>query len=276
MSATTPQPHTSLLAFFLLAVVLLIPFWVYGAITGLQLSPGLPVAALGTFCPMLAAIILVYREDKRAGVVALLKRSFDVQRIKAKRWYAPILLIMPIATVLSFWVQRLTGVPIPIPQMVVVQALALCVVFFIGALGEELGWSGYAIDPLQNHWGALKASILLGLIGAVYHYIGLVQAHRSIEWIAWWTLYTVAARVIMVWLFNNTGKSVFGMALFHMTINVTWLLFPVSGSFFDPRVTGLILAAIAASVVMVWGPGMQGRRQRTSQALTEIETSHEL
>jgi hypothetical protein len=80
----------------------------------------------------------------------------------------------------------------------------------------------------------------------------------------------------MVWLFNNTGKSVFGMALFHMTINVTWLLFPVSGSFFDPRVTGLILAAIAASVVMVWGPGMQGRRQRTSQALTEIETSHEL
>jgi uncharacterized protein len=268
MNATTPQPHKSPLAFFLLAVVLLIPFWVYGAITGLQLSPGLPVAVLGTFCPMLAAIILVYREDKRTGVVALLKRSFDFQRIKVKRWYAPILLIMPIATVLSFWVQRLTGESVPNPQIVVFQALALCVGSFIGALGEELGWSGYAIDPMQARWGALKASILLGIILAVYHYIGLVQAHRPIEWIAWWTLYTVAARVIMVWLFNNTGRSVFGMALFHMTINVTWLLFPVSGSFFDPRVTGLILAAIAASVVMVWGPGMQGRRHRTSQALT--------
>ena len=268
MSATTPQPHKSLLAFFLLAVVLLIPFLVYGAVTGRQLSPGLPVAALGVFCPMLAAIILVYREDKRTGVVALLKRSFDFQRIKGKWWYAPILLIMPIATVLSFWVQRLSGVPVPIPQIVVFQALALCVGCFIGALGEELGWSGYAIDPMQARWGALKASILLGIIWAVYHYIGLLQAHRSIEWIAWWTLYTVAARVIMVWLFNHTGRSVFGMALFHMTINVTWLLFPVSGSFFDPRVTGLILAAIAASVVMVWGPGMQGRRQRTSQALT--------
>jgi hypothetical protein len=134
----------------------------------------------------------------------------------------------------------------------VFQSLALCVVFFIGALGEELGWSGYAIDPMQNHWGALKASIILGLIWAVYHYIGLVQAHRSVEWIAWWTLYTVAARVIMVWLFNNTGKSVFGMVLFHMTLNVTWQLFPVSGSFFDPRVTGLITAVIAIIVIFLW------------------------
>jgi hypothetical protein len=74
-----------------------------------------------------------------------------------------------------------------------------------------------------------------------------------VEWIAWWTLYTVAIRVIMVWLFNQTGGSVFGMILFHMTINVTWLLYPVGNSFFDPRVTGLILAAIAASVVLVWG-----------------------
>jgi len=268
MNAITPQPHKSPLAFFLLAVVLILPLWVFGAITRLQLLPGLPVAALGTVCPMLAAITLVYREDKRAGVVALLKRAFDFKRITDKRWYVPILLIMPIAMVLSFAVQRLMGVQIPVPQIAVVPTLALCAGSFIGALGEELGWSGYAIDPMQNHWGALKASILLGLIWAVYHYIGLVQAYRSVEWIAWWTLYTVAARVIMVWLFNNTGKSVFGMALFHMTINATWLLFPVSGSYFDPRVTGLILAAIAAIVVMVWGPGMQGRRHRTSQALT--------
>jgi membrane protease YdiL (CAAX protease family) len=268
MNATTPQPHKSPLVFFLLAVVLIIPFWVFGAITGLQLAPGIPVAALGAFCPMLAAIILVYREDKRTGVVALLKRSFDFKRIKDKRWYAPILLIMPVVTVLSFWVLRLTGVSLPSPQIAILPTLALCVVAFIAALGEELGWSGYAIDPMQARWGALKASIILGIIWAVYHYIGLVQAHRSVEWIAWWTLFTVAARVIMVWLFNNTGKSVFGMALFHMTLNVTWQLFPIHGSYYDYRVTGLILAVVTAIVVGVWGPGMQGRRHRTSQALT--------
>ncbi len=260
MNATTPKANKSRLAFFLLAIVLIIPFWVYGAMTGIQLLPGIPVAALGTFCPMLAAIILVYREDKRASVAALLKRSFDFKRIKAKRWYAPILLIVPVVMVLSFAVLRLTGVPVPAPQIAVLPTLALCIVTFIAALGEELGWSGYAIDPMQARWGALKAGIILGIFWAVYHYIALLQAHRSVEWIAWWTLYTVAARMIMVWLFNNTGKSVFGMALFHMTINVTWQLFPVGGSFFDPRVTGLILAVVAAIVVGVCGPQMQGQR----------------
>lgn len=267
MNVTMPKSDTFLLAFFLLAVVLILPFWVFGALTGLQLLPGLPVAALGAFCPMLAAIILVYRVDKKAGVVALLKRSFDFKRIKDKRWYAPILLIMPVVTALSFWVLRLTGVSLPAPQIAIVPTLALCVVFFIAALGEELGWSGYAIDPMQASFGALKASIILGIFWAVYHYIALVEAHRSVGWIAWWTLFTVAARVIMVWLFNNTGKSVFGMALFHMTSNVTWQLFPIHGSYYDYRVTGLILAGVAVFVVGMWGPHMQGRRQRTSQAL---------
>jgi membrane protease YdiL (CAAX protease family) len=268
MNTTTPKPHKSLLAFFLLAVVLIIPFWVFGALTGLQLLPGLPVAALGAFCPMLAALILVYREDKKAGVVALLKRSFDFKRIKDKWWYAPILLIMPVVTILSFWVLRLMGVSVPAPQITILPTLALCVIFFIAALGEELGWSGYAIDPMQARWGTLKASIILGIFWAVFHYIGLVEAHRTVEWIAWWTLFTVAARVIMVWLFNNTGKSVFGLALFHMTSNVAWQLFPLHGSYYDYRVTGLILAVVAVIVVGVWGPQMQGPRQRTSQALT--------
>ena len=107
---------------------------------------------------------------------------------------------------------------------------------------------------MQARWGALKASIILGVILAAFHYVALVQAHLSVAWIAWWTLYIVAARVIMVWIYNNTGKSVFGMALFHMMINASWQLFPVSGSYFDPRVTGLILATFAVIVVIVFKP----------------------
>lgn len=95
---TSTSSNPSLLAFFLLAVVLLVPFLVYGALTGLQLAPGLPVAALATFCPVGAAIILVYRQDRQAGVVALLKRAFDIRRIKNIWWYAPLLLTMPIAS----------------------------------------------------------------------------------------------------------------------------------------------------------------------------------
>jgi membrane protease YdiL (CAAX protease family) len=253
------------LAFFLLSIVLIIPFLVYGALTGIQLSPGIPVAAIGTFCPMLAAIILVYRKDKKLGVVTLLKRSFDFKRIEDRRWYALILLLMPVVTILQFWVLLLMGVSLPAPQISIFPTLALGIAAFIAALGEELGWSGYAIDPMQARWGALNASLVLGIFWAIYHYIGLLEAHRAVEWIAWWTLFTLAARVLMVWLFNHTGKSVFGMALFHMTLNVTWQLFPIQGSFYDYRVAGLIMAAVAAIVVAVWGPQMRGSRFITNE-----------
>jgi membrane protease YdiL (CAAX protease family) len=63
----------------------------------------------------------------------------------------------------------------------------------------------------------------------------------------------VASRVIIVWLYNNTGKSVFVAALFHAMINLTWQVFPINGSYYDPRVTGLITALVAVAVVIVWG-----------------------
>ncbi|MEP7289090.1 MAG: type II CAAX endopeptidase family protein [Chloroflexota bacterium] len=242
------------LQFFLLVFALIIPFWLIGAVTGLQLLPGVPVAALAACCPMIAALILVYRENKTASVIALLKRSFDFKRIKSKVCYLPILLLMPVVGVLSFGVLRLTGTPVPAPQIAFLPTLLLCAVSFILALGEELGWSGYAINPMQDRWGALRASLILGSVWAVWHYIALAQADRSVAWIAWWSLYTVAARVIIVWLYNNTGESVFAAALFHMMLNVVWQLFPINGLYFDPRVTGLILALVVVIIIVVWEP----------------------
>jgi len=244
----------SLLTYFLLVFGLTIPFWVLGALTEIQLLPGLPVAALATFCPALAAAMLLYQEHKAAGVIALLKRALDFQRVRAKIWYAPTLLLMPVVMTLSYVALRLMGVPVPAPHMTVVSALVLFLIFFISALGEELGWSGYATDPMQLRWSALQTSLVLGVIWAIYHLVGLAQAHRAVEWIAWWSLGTVAARIIIVWLYNNTGRSVFVAALFHTTINVTWQVFPINGSFYDPRVTGIIMAGAAAIVVAVWGP----------------------
>jgi hypothetical protein len=242
------------LIFFLLVYALAIPFWILGAVTGIELLPGLPVAALMTVCPVIAALILVHRETGVAEMIALLKRSFDYKQIKAKVWYLPILFLVPAVAVLSYMILRLTGVPVPPPQISFLAPLILFIVFFVGALGEELGWSGYAIDPMQDRWGALKAGVFLGVVWAAFHFVPLLQIHRSAAWIAWWSLGTVAMRVIMVWLYNNTGKSVFAAALFHAISNLAWQLFPVHGSYFDPRINGLIMAAVAIIVAAIWGP----------------------
>lgn len=78
------------------------------------------------------------------------------------------------------------------------------------------------------------------------------RSHRSEDaWIAWWSLGTVAIRVLIVWLYNNTGRSVFAASLFHATTNVSTITF---ASYYDPRITGSILALVAAIVAVAWGP----------------------
>jgi uncharacterized protein len=248
--------------FFLLVFALAIPFWLFGATTGFELLPRLPVAALMFICPVTAAIVLVYGEKKSAGVRQLLGRAFDFKRIKNIAWYIPVLLLMPAVMVLSFGVLRLMGESIPIPQCSALSVLGLFLIFFLSALCEELGWSGYITDPMQNRWGALQAGILLGLVWAIWHWVPLTQAHRSPAWIAWWSLWTIAQRVLIVWIYSNTGRSVFAAALFHTTPNVAWQLFPINGSYFDPRVTGLITTLVAALVAMVWGPRTLARYRK--------------
>jgi hypothetical protein len=84
--------NKSLWTFFLLVFALASPFWLVGAVTGLQLLPGLPVSSAVIISPLIAALILVHRENGTAGVAELLKRSFDYKRIRAKVWYATIVL----------------------------------------------------------------------------------------------------------------------------------------------------------------------------------------
>lgn len=238
----------SLLAFFGLTLAFSVPFWLLGTLSNKQLLPGLPVSALAVLCPLLAALLLVYRQTQTSGMTALLKRSFDYQRIGNKLWFLPTVLLMPGVMLLEFGVLRWLGTAVPAPHFSLLTALLLFLVTFVAGIGEELGWTGYAVDPLQEQFGALPAATLLGWVWAVWHFIPLLQVDRSLTWIAWWTLATVAQRVIMVWLYNHSGKSVFLTVIYHAMINVTWQLFPVNGSFYDPRITGLIVTGIALIV----------------------------
>jgi membrane protease YdiL (CAAX protease family) len=174
--------------FFVLVFALAVPFWVLGWATSLQLMPGLPIAGLMFVCPGLAALILAFREGGSARAGALAKRLFDFRRLGSIVWLAPILLLEPLAKTLAFFVLRWSGSRIPVPHIDALPTMMLCVIFFVSASGEELGWSGYATEPLQARWGVVGASLILGAVWAAFHYVALVEAHRSVSWIAWWTL----------------------------------------------------------------------------------------
>jgi membrane protease YdiL (CAAX protease family) len=254
------RANRSITQYVLLVFALSTPFWLLGAATDLQVMPGLSVSALMALCPMAAALFLVHRESGSQGVIELLRRSFDFRRIEAKRWLVPVLLLMPGVSVMVYGLMRWADLPLPDMQITALSALLMFLAFFVGALGEELGWSGYVLDPMQNRWGALGAGCVLGVVTAAWHLPALFLSHRSPSWIAWWCLYGVAARILIVWLYNNTGRSVFAVTVFHATLNLSYMLFPVYGSHFDMRLGGLVTAGVAAMVAVVWRPRTPARQ----------------
>lgn len=188
--------------FYLLTIALSIPFLVVGGLTGKSLLPGLPVAGLMGVCPGIAATILAWRDGGWVGARALWRSLLDVGRVKHFSWYLPVLLFAPIQFAFAFEITRLLGLDLPPPTFDTTKLFVLCLFFFIGAAAEECGWTGYATEDLVERCGGLGAGIVLGLGWSAFHYVALMEAHRSATWIAWWTLWTVAQRIAMVCMFN--------------------------------------------------------------------------
>ena len=252
---TSASVKKSPLKFFVLVFVLAFPFWVLDALAGgltKALPINLPISALTFVCPMTAAVILTYKDQKSRGVKQLLGRIFDLRRTKQKIWYVPTIFLMPVILVLSYVIMRLRGVTLPEPHIPFLMIPIFFLVFFIGAIGEEVGWTGYAIDPLQDGSSAFNASLILGSVWALWHVVPFIQTHNTPAWVVWQSLGTVGLRVLIVWLYNNTGKSVFVAILVHTMINVSEFLFPNYGSHYDPVTTGTLTIMTAAIVTFFW------------------------
>lgn len=245
--------------FILLIFGLSTPCWVLGAIYDIQIFPGFKLFQLPLAMPMVAALILIYRENKIDGVIALLRRTYDFRNIKPVIWLLPILLISPSIGFLNNWIQSFSGTSIPSPHFSVPVLLSYSTVFFM-TYGEELGLTGYAIDPMQQRYSALSSGIFLGLVWAGYHIPNfIISGYYSFPWIFWHAIYTIATRVLFVWVYNNSGKSLFSMALFHWTFGLFWSLWPQDNlqravPFYDPRICALLAIFYVVLVAFLWGP----------------------
>lgn len=245
--------NNSLKNFFLLAFIFALPAYVLVGLTAKNIifSPEMAFAfvPLAAIAPIGAALLLTFKEDGRDGAKELLKRSFDYKRVAKKIWYVPTLFLLPVLFILAWGFTVLMGQPLLPAPFPVVAVPIVFLLFFGGALGEEVGWMGYAFEPMQDQLNAFKAALQLGLIWALWHvplYIFLIVDPVLI---AAQLLSVVAMRFLIVWLFNNTGKSVFITILFHTVYNVTLGVLPINlviSSF------SLLIAAIL--VTFMWGP----------------------
>ena len=249
---STPRRVGNVSAFFILIFVISIPLYILAALVPQELVLFLALTLAPV--PITAALILTYRENGSEGARRLLKRSFDIKRITKKSWYVPIFFLVPALFFLALVLMVLMGEPVPEPLFPVVAAPVAFLIFLLFALFEEVGWMGYAFDPLQDRRPAFAASILLGIPWALWHLPFYLSAGLDPVWIAGQLFTLLAIRTLIAWIYNNAGKSVFATMLFHAVYNVCTLMIASYYSSLGHALTSVLIAITAVVVVWLWGP----------------------
>lgn len=250
-------PHP--LAFFAILLVCSVPFWLLAQVFRSNALPdNIPVTDIGaTLSPLVAACVLVHREDGWAGVRRLFARLLDYQRIRDKRWLVTALLLLPTLYGLTYLVMRILGLSVPERLDFSFGLWVPLVLFTIAAAVEELGYTAYATDALQDRFSALATSLLVGVPWALWHLPSMIQMGQSRELIVWGLCATVAFRVLTVWIYNNAGRSLFAVVVAHAVGTTARTAFPGGRAAYelaDGSISYGILLLAALCVTVLWGP----------------------
>jgi CAAX protease family protein len=143
------------------------------------------------------------------------------------------------------------------------------------ALGEEIGWRGYALPRQQVRGSALGASLIIGPIWALWHLpLWLTgEPGRTLTLYAAFVVSTIALSVILTWVYNGTSGSLLLVVLLHATFNLPiTLVVQLLGSQATVPILlyfGLEVAA-AMVVIVVAGPKHISRKHTKQEEPSEI------
>lgn len=218
--ATIRRP---LLTFVLLAFAITWTLWFVSGLASPEGAHGL-LFLLGVFSPGIVALGLTARETGRAGVRALLQRLIDWDL--PARWYLVSISCMAVVKLVVALVHRVLWNEWPRfgqESWIVMLAATLSSTLLGGQAGEELGWRGYALPGLTARFGTAMASLLLGVVWALWH-LPLFLFPGGDTYSQSFPLYVLqvtAISVIMAWVFVNTRGSLLPVMLLHAAINNT-------------------------------------------------------
>jgi membrane protease YdiL (CAAX protease family) len=93
-------------------------------------------------------------------------------------------------------------------------------------LAEEIGWTGFLQARLQDGYGPLKAVVLVEIPFALWHLPFLLvdtggQFSVALAYLGVLAIAQLFGRVVIMWLYNNTQRSVLLVGLFHAAHNTT-------------------------------------------------------
>lgn len=191
---------------------------------------------LGAFAPLIAALICIGRIKGKSGIKEFFRESFDFKT----RWFFYILaLLLPLlVTAAAHYIVNSTGIDnlpgnlfpenisMPIPVLVIPYFLLILIA---GGGQEEFGWRGFAQGPMQEKYGVLMGSALIGIIWGLWHlplWFMPEEGHAYYSFAAF-LVYTISTAITIGWLYNASGKKLIIPLLIHTMGNVGVPFFPI-------------------------------------------------
>lgn len=168
-------------------------------------------------------------------------------------YYLLALGLIPAIWLLGNLLSRAMGMDVSFSRYSVVDAklISMVILFYLyntiyGGLSEEPGWRGFALPRLQSKFSPLVASLILGVIWAVWHApgrFGGIEAKSLTDTLVEWFL-IVLVTIIFTFLFNRTKGSILVTVLIHPAMNTT-------GNFLNASLGTLILLLVFTIFVIL-------------------------
>jgi membrane protease YdiL (CAAX protease family) len=171
----------------------------------------------GSFGPAVAAAVVTRLRGRsvRSWLRALVDPRTDL------RWYVaalgvPLAWAGAILAGLTLWTgsvdtTRLAELASQLPT-------ALLFIMLAGGGNEELGWRGFALPALQERTDALTASVVIGVVWAVWHlpiFVFGVLSYGSLSAVPAYIVNVVGISVVFTWLYNESGPSILPVMVLH-------------------------------------------------------------
>jgi len=215
---------------------------------------GFVLVLLGSLVPSTVGVLFVALLRGRSGVRTLFRRLLHA-RI-GLRWYLAVLAVTMLAP-LAVGVTILFGGATPVVDNTIFGVLFLFAfsIFPGSAVGEELGWRGFALPRLQARHTALKSSLIIGILWGSWHlplWLTGTESH-PISLYGPLVVAVIASSVICTWLYNNTRGSLLIIVLYHAAINlpITVLISPMGSQAAQPFLIYVALMVVAAAAVVI-------------------------
>lgn len=235
--------------YFLLTFAITWALWLPSVLHGQGVEVASYFLALGmmaSMTPSIVALVFFFSEGKKEE----LKKKFSLSF--SKRW----LIILPVlffgSAFVALGVTRMvdpsyqsTSSSFNMLPLVFIQMLVVG-----GALGEEIGWRGYAYDRLKEVYTPFTATLFLGLIWSIWHLplffmVGTVQSSLPV----WqFLMQNTLLAFFYYWVYEQTDGNLWLMIYLHGVANTAAWLFPYWQTD-QGRLIGLGVLLISYSIV---------------------------